>query len=127
MAETEIMEKSGASVSIKCGFCHGTGKDPFGLLSILATCQVCGGRGKVTAIEPVVRCAFCNGSGVQPSRRLTCTVCNGKGVVPAPAQGEREVCPECGGEGRARGYLNGPCFKCKGRGFIAAKRLKGGD
>ncbi len=64
MAEAEVMEKSGDRVGIKCGFCHGTGKDPFGLLSTLAACQVCGGRGRVTVIEPVVKWAFCHGSGV---------------------------------------------------------------
>ncbi len=32
---------------IKCGFCKGKGKGPFNLLSELATCHVCGGKGVI--------------------------------------------------------------------------------
>ena len=39
-------------MNIKCGFCKGTGKDPFDLLSQLAVCQVCKGTGKVEVEEP---------------------------------------------------------------------------
>ena len=123
MLETEIIERSGDRVTIKCAFCGGIGKDPFGLLSVLATCQVCGGKGKITVTEPVVRCAFCNGSGVHPSRRYTCIACNGKGVVPAPLEEEREVCPECGGTGQSHSHWNVPCLKCKGKGFIVIKAI----
>jgi len=121
MGKTEIAKKSGDRVSVKCAFCNGTGKDPFGIMSVLATCQVCRGSGQVAVTEPYARCAFCNGSGVQPSRRLTCTVCNGKGVVPAPVEAEREACPECGGNGQSHSHWNLPCLKCKGKGFIAIK------
>jgi hypothetical protein len=44
---------------IKCAFCKGTGKDPFDLLSELATCQVCEGTGKVGVVEPAIKCVFC--------------------------------------------------------------------
>jgi len=119
MAETEIIERTGNQVTAKCAFCKGTGKDPFGLLSILATCQVCRGSGKITATAPVVKYPFCNGSGVHPSRgRYTCIVCNGKGVVSAAIEEERESCPECGGSGKSRFHWNLPCLKCKGKGFI---------
>ena len=64
---------------IKCAFCKGKGKDPFDLLSKLATCQVCGGTGKVKVDEPMIECAFCKGSGIYPHERLTCSACNGKG------------------------------------------------
>ena len=121
MAKAKIIETTGNQATIKCAFCDGTGKDPFGLLSILSTCQVCKGSGEVTVSEPFIKCAFCNGSGVQPSRRLTCIVCNGKGVVPAPAEGKRESCPECGGSGKSRSHWNAPCLKCKGKGFIDLK------
>ena len=71
---------------ITCAFCKGTGKDPFNLLSELATCQVCLGAGKVEIDEPAIKCAFCKGTGVYPcSSRVTCTVCNGKGMVPGKA------------------------------------------
>ena len=121
MAEMKIIEKSGNRVSIKCAFCDGTGKDPFGLLSVLSTCQVCRGSGQVWVTEPFIKCAFCKGSGVQPSRRVTCTVCGGKGVVAAPAQEQREICPECGGSGQSHSHWNVPCLKCKGKGFITLK------
>lgn len=64
MPETAIIERTGNHVTAKCAFCHGTGKDPSGLLSILATCQVCRGSGKITATAPVVKYPFCNGNGV---------------------------------------------------------------
>ena len=47
-----------SKIEIKCAFCKGTGKDPFDLLSELATCQVCGGKGKVDIIEPAIKCVF---------------------------------------------------------------------
>ncbi len=121
MAETEMREGSGNQITVKCAFCNGTGKDPFGLLSTLATCQVCGGTGRVTVSEPFVRCPFCKGTGVHPSHRYTCILCHGKGVVPAPPEGEREVCPECGGSGKSHSQWNVPCTKCNGKGFISLK------
>ena len=102
---------------IACAFCKGTGNDPFDLLSELATCQVCGGRGKVEVIEPVIRCAFCKGSGVYHSTRLTCIVCNGKGMVTAP-QSPTEWCPKCEGTGTAIDSAM-PCLKCKGKGVVS--------
>ena len=76
---------------VECAFCKGKGKDPFELLSKLATCQVCGGTGKVEVIEPAIKCAFCKGTGVYPRNGcVTCTVCNGKGMV--TVKGETEGC-----------------------------------
>lgn len=68
-------------VTIQCAFCRGKGIDPFGLLSELATCQVCSGRGKVNIPFPYDTCPTCRGSGAQPDTRLVCTTCNGKGVI----------------------------------------------
>lgn len=68
-------------VTLKCAFCQGKGKDPFELLSKLARCQVCGGRGKVVVLAPFRKCSDCKGTGVYPHSRLTCLVCGGKGVV----------------------------------------------
>lgn len=62
---------------VKNGFCKGKGKDPFSLLSELATCQVCRGTGKVEINEPVIKCAFCKGTGVYPHSARA----RGKGVV----------------------------------------------
>ncbi len=102
---------------LTCGFCKGTGKDPFDLLSEHATCQVCGGAGKVEVKEPVINCVYCKGSGVYHNTRITCTVCNGKGMVTTP-KGETISCPECNGTGVA--VDSGmPCLKCKGKGVIS--------
>ena len=102
---------------IKCAFCKGTGKDPFDLLSKLATCQVCGGRGKVEIKEPAIKCVFCGGTGVYPHNgRVTCTVCNGKGSV-VLVKGEINECLKCKGLGRA--IDSGlPCSVCGGKGFV---------
>lgn len=118
MAETEIIERSGDRVTVKCAFCDGTGLDPFGVMSILSTCQVCRGSGKVTVTEPFVTCPFCNGTGVHPSRRYTCIVCKGKGVVSTPPEELRVTCPTCDGSGQSRTHWNVPCLMCKGKGFI---------
>ncbi len=99
---------------IKCAFCNGTGKDPFGLLSPLATCQVCLGRGKVSVNPPTAKCAFCNGTGISPDKRITCTVCGGKGVVTVPKGAK--TCPECKGSGQAPDGL--PCLACRGKGVV---------
>jgi DnaJ-class molecular chaperone len=120
MAEVEVIKKGGNQVAVKCAFCNGTGKDPFELLSILSTCQVCEGSGKVSITEPFVKCPFCSGNGVHPSRLHTCIVCDGKGVI--PAEERRGICPECGGNGKSHSYLNVPCLRCKGKGFIVTEK-----
>jgi RecJ-like exonuclease len=101
---------------VKCAFCKGKGRDPFNLLSELATCQVCGGIGKVEVKEPVIKCAYCKGTGVYPhNSRITCTVCNGKGMV--TVKGLTNPCSDCGGTGRT--ISSGlPCIKCGGKGVI---------
>ena len=101
---------------ISCAFCKGKGLDPFELLSPLAKCQVCGGKGKVFVEEPVIKCAYCNGTGVHPyGVRITCTVCGGKGAV--NFTGEGILCSDCKGTGRSfESKL--PCLTCKGKGVI---------
>lgn len=69
------------SKAIPCAFCDGMGKDPFGIMSPLSNCQVCGGKGTVIIREPAVVCAFCQGTGVHRDQRLTCTACGGRGMV----------------------------------------------
>lgn len=102
---------------ITCGFCDGTGKDPFGLLSAASACQVCIGRRAVMLAEPVITCVFCQGSGVYPCQRLTCTVCGGKGSVTALSV-RTAKCPDCRGTG-ATPDSGLPCLTCKGRGLVA--------
>jgi DnaJ-class molecular chaperone len=103
--------------AMRCAFCRGEGSDPFDLLSPLARCQVCGGKGMVVVEEPVAKCIYCRGSGVQPyGTRITCQVCGGKGVVAFGGSGE--TCPHCQGSGRTA--VNGlPCTHCRGRGTIS--------
>jgi DnaJ-class molecular chaperone len=109
-----------AAKTIACAFCDGAGKDPFGLLSDLSRCQVCGGGGSVTIEEPAVACAFCGGSGVHRDQRLTCTACGGKGMI--GIQQPAGTCPHCEGTGAEppdQDFL--PCVLCKGAGVITVK------
>jgi len=39
------LEKKRKRTSATCAFCRGRGNDPFGIMSHLSTCCVCGGRG----------------------------------------------------------------------------------
>jgi len=108
-----------AMKEVKCAFCHGVGRDPFGLLSPLAACQVCGSKGKVAVQEPVKVCAFCEGTGVYPGSRLTCTVCHGTGVVQIVEPVTQ--CPSCHGSGKEPDS-GLPCLLCKGKGVITVSR-----
>ena len=101
---------------VTCAYCRASGVDPFGQLSALSTCQVCGGTGEVRAPKPRVQCAFCKGKGAQPSKPLTCTGCKGTGwhTVKDP----HVACPECSGTGKSQGSMELPCLKCKGAGVI---------
>lgn len=119
-AETKEMMKEMATV--RCAFCKGTGKDPFSLLSSLATCEVCMGKGETAVQEPFQPCVYCKGSGIQPHSRLTCTVCGGKGVI--HFEKPVRVCPDCGGSGREESDL--PCVTCKGKGLIPKEQESGG-
>ena len=111
---------------VECAFCHGQGKDPFELLSCLATCQVCGGQRLHTLELPVAVCAYCSGSGVHPHSRMTCTSCKGVGKVHVD-QNSIE-CPACGGTGRASNYQwpDSPlsCNFCRGVGRVSVNRAK---
>ena len=112
-----MSQRTSDTAQITCGFCKGTAKDPFDLLSDHATCQVCKGTGKVEVVEPAIKCVYCRGSGVYHNTRITCTVCNGKGVVTAP-KGATDECVECGGTGRAIDSAM-PCLKCRGKGVVS--------
>jgi len=124
-----ISAQSGANhrqptTEVICAFCGGRGLDPFGIMSPLATCQVCGGTGRRTLHPPIAPCAFCRGTGVHPFSRLTCTTCGGVGTVEIP--NDAVTCPCCGGSGRAADYANyiwpdSPlsCPCCGGKGVTA--------
>lgn len=103
--------------SVICGFCEGKGKDPFGIMSDLSTCCVCGGTGRVSVRTPYVPCAFCGGTGVYPGTRLTCTACGGVGII--PVKEPYKTCPHCGGTGvdpdSEAGFY---CLVCHGAGVV---------
>ena len=103
-------------IEVKCSFCSGLGRDPFGIMSLLSTCCVCGGRGLVRVPVPYMRCAHCRGMGAV--KTLTCTVCGGKGFV-AEVQGRTRKCPECVGTGDDSSASAMACLKCRGHGVIS--------
>jgi len=72
-------------VEIKCAFCKGKGKDPFGL-SKLSNCPICHGKGTVEVKKPYEKCRACGGGGVYIRSHLYCWPCRGKGVVPKGSQ-----------------------------------------
>ncbi len=115
---------SPAQVDVTCAFCNGTGKDPFEIMSPLATCQVCSGMGRHTLHQLTAPCAFCRGTGVHPGSRMTCTTCMGLGTVEVPA--DAVTCPCCGGSGRAADYVwpDSPlsCGCCRGKGVVAPEQ-----
>lgn len=102
--------------TLTCAFCQGKGKDPFEIMSRQSICQVCGGRGKVTVLQPYVLCAYCHATGVASGTRNVCTSCNGRGAISIVAD-EKLVCPDCRGNGRAK-ENSLACLKCKGKGVI---------
>ena len=105
------------TASVTCGFCEGKGRDPFGIMSSLSTCCVCGGTGTVSVETPYVRCAFCHGTGVYPRSRQTCTACSGVGVTPVPEP--NKTCPHCLGTGAEPDSEMGfYCLTCHGRGVV---------
>jgi len=110
--------------TITCAFCQGKGKDPFQLLSELATCQVCHGKGKVNILFPYDSCPACGGSGVKPHSRLVCTVCAGRGVISRQQDGQD--CPACAGSGK-NSENDLPCSACGGSGKVEAGKKNGGD
>ena len=71
----------GEMVDVKCAYCGGRGKDPFGVPGPESNCSTCGGKGYNRVVTPYVPCPACDGTGKLLGRRLNCTTCKGKGVV----------------------------------------------
>ncbi len=112
-----VHTRTKSKTPLPCAFCGGTGRDPFGILSPLSTCCVCGGKGRVLVETPYTGCAFCNGTGVYPHSRLTCTACDGVGV--SPVQEPHGACPVCLSTGALP--RSGPgfyCLACHGTGVV---------
>ncbi len=118
-----IGERQVNLAEVKCAYCRGQGKDPFGVPSKLSSCGVCGGTGVVEVEAPYRQCAFCAATGIHPTARLTCTACKGAGVI--PIKEPTETCPVCGGEGRdRRGDLHLYCTTCGGAGVVTKEEAK---
>jgi len=111
MRKTEAQELSTEEVT--CSFCSGTGKDPFGIMSKISVCCVCGGNGTIQMDVSFTRCAHCNGTGA--IKRLTCTACRGAGFLSLVAE-PSTICLECGGTGDDSSDAAMPCLRCRGRG-----------
>lgn len=110
----------GSKAEVKCAYCQGTGKDRWGLMSVLSDCQVCKGKGTVLIEKPYEKCPVCQGTGVQRNKRLTCLACKGKGVL--HIEEGMKTCPECNGTGKTGSVgLRVYCLKCHGTGKVSAK------
>ncbi len=114
MKMPELTTKTGME-EVTCSFCKGSGKDPFGIMSWMSTCCVCGGKGVVLVRTPNTRCAHCSETGAV--KTFTCTVCMGTGLVPLPSE-PTMACPECHGTGDDQSESAMACLKCRGRGFV---------
>ncbi|MBM4285533.1 MAG: hypothetical protein FJ128_09830 [Deltaproteobacteria bacterium] len=105
----------GEAAEVTCSFCRGHGTDPFGIMSWLSTCCVCGGSGRVRVSTPYRSCVYCRGTGAV--KTFTCTVCRGTGYVPL-LPGPLKPCPDCRGSGAdAASAL--ACMTCRGRGWVS--------
>ena len=71
----------GELVDVKCAYCGGRGKDPFGCPGPESNCSVCGGKGYNRVMTPYEKCPACGGTGKVLGRRLNCITCKGRGVI----------------------------------------------
>lgn len=114
-AKPEVVSEEEKWVEHKCAFCRGTGRDPFGVMSVLSNCPVCGGRRTVRVKVPSVPCRACRGTGVQSSTRLPCNGCGGRGLI--HVEEPTETCPLCKGTGVGGGRSY--CLRCDGAGLVS--------
>ena len=101
---------------IPCAFCHGTGKDPFGQLYPVSTCQDCHGRIEINILTPFKTCTYYPGTGLAFSSQNTSTSCRGRGVI---SLGNKKLdgipCQICKGNGMGA-ETNLPWIPCSGLG-----------
>jgi len=115
----------GEMPDVKCAYCYGAGKDPFGLPGPESNCAVCGGKGYNRVMAPYVRCAACGGTGQARGRRLSCTTCKGRGVTTVRVS--MVTCPQCKGTGRQPDIEHDlACTLCGGRGRVDRRKQAAG-
>ena len=117
-----VIEEEPTRLLVMCAFCGGEGKDPFGVMSRLSTCYVCGGE-KAVWVEKIGHakdCPVCKGSVISPTgARNHCAVCSGTGVV--CVEEPSQICPNCNGTGWEP-LMSLYCIDCKGKGAIPIER-----
>ena len=113
---TVMHKEEQTRIGVRCAFCGGQGKDPFGIMSRLSTCYVCGGKKELWVHKPLKACPVCRGTGVVPTgARNACAACHGAGVV--HLREPSQTCPKCGGTGWHQ-PVGLYCHVCEGTGAI---------
>ncbi len=111
-----VLEENEGRALVRCAYCKGTGRDPFGIMSSRSICTACGGKRSVWVQMPLVTCAYCHGSGASPiGAKNPCLACRGTGV--GSIEEPTESCGSCGGMGlhkATRLY----CLPCHGKGIV---------
>jgi RecJ-like exonuclease len=116
---TVLQKEEQTRIFVRCAFCGGGGKDPFGIMSRLSTCYVCGGEQGLWVNKPIKACPVCRGTGVSPTgARNACAACRGVGAV--HRREPSQTCPQCGGTGWCQ-PVGLYCHVCKGKGAIPLK------
>jgi DnaJ-class molecular chaperone len=114
-----VLQEEETKVLVPCAFCGGRGKDPFGIMSRLSTCYVCGGEQGLWVNKPIKACLFCRGTGVSPTgARNACAACRGVGAV--HLREPSQTCTTCGGTGWCQ-PVRLYCHVCMGKGAIPLK------
>ena len=107
-----IIKRQDGQVTIRCGFCQGSGQYSRGAL-----CPSCSGRGTFVMDEPIVCCGCCRGTGrMERHSDATCSACRGRGAH--TPMGSVKNCEGCHGTGR-RSRTRFSCHVCSGKGFVS--------
>jgi DnaJ-class molecular chaperone len=72
------MKQTTTQVLETCAWCAGSGKGAVSS-SYVISCLVCGGKGKVSVLQPAGRCRQCDGRGRRANLKAACLGCAGTG------------------------------------------------
>jgi len=113
------LKEESSKTFIECAFCHGTGKDPFGVMSWLSTCYACLGQKGQWAPKPLRVCPYCQGTGVSPiGGRNYYLVCHGGGIVSSHEPVAECPAYDCSAQRGPAGFY---CWPCRGKGVVASQ------